>query len=64
MSREELPNRRQSELRDFQHNGQRYSLGVSYFPGTKRVAEESQALRANPLHETLRFYVHYVCSTV
>ena len=38
-NREELPNRRRSEVREFLHNGQAYTLGVSCFPNPRRVAE-------------------------
>jgi DNA N-6-adenine-methyltransferase (Dam) len=37
--REHLPFRRRSELREFRHNSQSYSLGVSFFPNSRRVAE-------------------------
>ena len=37
--REKLPPRRACVTRAFLHNGQRYWLTASYFPGTRRPAE-------------------------
>lgn len=57
---EELPNRRRSDVREFRHNGQAYTLGISC-PAPAASPKFSfrrtgPALRRKRLPETRRFW--------